>query len=113
MITTFYSYIVYLAIAMGGYWFMGKFSPLDGPLLVCDFTVATPADYSAAGPLLSTITDYDSCMAVIKQAWEIEDLDNNGLVTRCEDANFQVHFGGSTEAYATKFSGQYTLGAAY
>jgi hypothetical protein len=32
--------------------------------------------------------DRASCLSVIDQAFALEDIDNNGLVTRCEDAKF-------------------------
>lgn len=49
-------------------------------------------------------------MAVIDKLFEIEDLDKNGIVTKCEDANLQYAFG-ATKEYATKFAGQYTRAA--
>ena len=51
-----------------------------------------------------------TCKAVIDQIFAIEDIDKNGLVTRCEDAKFQFAMG-STKEYALAFSSQYTLGA--
>lgn len=40
----------------------------------------------------------------------MEDLNKNGIVTKCEDANLQYAFG-ATKEYATKFAGQYTRAA--
>jgi len=54
--------------------------------------------------------DRASCAKVIDQIFALEDLDGNGLVTRCEDAMFQ-YANGSSEEYALKFSSQYTIGA--
>jgi hypothetical protein len=54
--------------------------------------------------------DRATCLSVIDQIFALEDIDHNGLVTRCEDAQFQFA-NGSTEEYALKFSSQYTIGA--
>lgn len=113
MALTFYSFSVLAAIGIGGFIFMVTNNPFDDTLLVCDFLTPSEANaaYSQASSLLSQITSYETCMGVIDQLFAIEDQDKNGIITKCEDANFQ-HAMGSSEPYAQKFAGQYTLGAA-
>ena len=108
MAVSAYSYFVFSAIAIGAVVFYFMHSPLEN-VLVCEFDAPASA-YANAGTLLSQVTDYDKCMAVIDQIFAMEDLNGNGIVSKCEDANFQ-HFAGATKEYATKFAGQYTLQA--
>lgn len=106
-VTTFYSYFVFSVISYGATVFMSLFDPLETTTLVCDFN-KTAADYDGVFALLGQIKNYETCMSVIEQIFEFEDQDKNGIVTKCEDANFQHAVGKSTEAYSTKFAGQYT-----
>lgn len=103
MATTVFGYFVFSAIAYGGYIFMNQFDPLSGPKLECAFDIPE-SQYAGVQNVLSQITSYEKCMEVIPQVFAYEDANKNGLVERCEDANFQVAMG-STKEYATKFSG--------
>merc|ERR1712167_258564 len=75
----------------------------------CDLqeSVITGATYAAAFPILKAQTDRASCMKTIQQVFDIEDINGDGYITRCEDATLQHAFG-STKEYAFKFSSPFT-----
>lgn len=64
--------------------------------------------YSQVINTFSTFTNRETCLAGIDGLFTILDLNNDGYVSRCEDAAFQVAIG-SKEEYAFRFSGQFTL----
>lgn len=113
MALTFYGFIALSAISFGGNWFIYNFMPNifnDGFGTKCDLDTANASNYSNFGSLASTMHSRATCLKVIDQIFALEDIDHNGLVTRCEDAKFQYAMGSEKE-YALKFSSQYTLGA--
>lgn len=111
MATTLYGFLALSMLSFGGNWFIYTFMPNvfnDG--FTCNLDDTNASKYSGFAALASTMKSRATCMAVIDQIFAIEDIDGNGLVTRCEDAKFQ-YSQGSTKEYALKFSSQYTLGA--
>lgn len=108
-ITTAYAYFVLTAISYGGFIFYGVFDPLDDTP-ECDWDVDTN-HYDGVSAIIGQINDYDSCMANILFIFAKMDLNNDGYVERCEDANFQ-HFMGSTKEYAAKFSSEFSKSSA-
>ena len=111
LLTTFYAYFVFTAIAYGGYIFFAIFQPLDDSNIVCDFSAAPSDQYDGVNAILGNIKDYDTCMANILDVFKKMDINGNGYIERCEDASFQ-HFMGSTEEYATKFSSDFSVTSA-
>lgn len=110
---TFYGFIALAAISVGGNYFVYNFIENifnDGFGVNCDLDDTDSSKYSNFYNLAKTMKDRASCEKVIDQIFAIEDIDKNGLVTRCEDAKFQFA-NGSTKEYALKFSSQYTIGA--
>ena len=94
------------AISIGGQIFMQNFLGFDDNL-VCDFTQASASTFSGIGAVFQGMTDRASCLAKIDEAFAIQDLNKDGLVSRCEDAMLQHYLLGSTKEYATKFSGEF------
>jgi len=78
---------------------------------VCDFTAAPAGQYDGIKDIMANIKDYDSCMANILDIFKKMDINGNGHIERCEDANLQK-FMGSTEEYATKFSSEFSVAGA-
>lgn len=109
--TAVYGYIVLAAISMGGAIFANQFLGFDDTF-ECDLQegVITQATYAAAFPILAAQTDRASCLKTIQQVFDIEDINNDGFITRCEDATLQRAFG-STPEYAYKFSSQFDRAA--
>lgn len=107
-ITSIYGFIVMSAIATGGYYFAYQFIGLDDGF-TCDLqeNVVSAATYAGIGPILAAQKDRASCYETIDQVFDIEDLDNDGTITRCEDATLQHAFGASAD-YALKFSSPFT-----
>lgn len=106
MIATFYAYFVYTAISYGGYIFFATYGGLEDNLQ-CDFN--PPAgQYDGVKDIIASVKDYDSCIANIDDIFKKMDINKNGHLERCEDANFQ-HFMGSSIEYATKFSSEFTI----
>lgn len=96
MALTYYAFIAMSAIAFGGNWFMNQFMPNvfdDDFGENCDMKSANASNYSNFGSLASTMNSRASCLKVIDQIFALEDLDHNGLITRCEDAKFQYAMG--------------------
>lgn len=108
LITTLYGYFVLGAIATGGFIFANQFLGFDDTF-ECDLQegVISRATYEAAFPILAAQTDRASCLETIQQVFDIEDLNNDGFVTRCEDATLQRALGATPE-YAYKFSSAFT-----
>jgi len=103
-----YAYFVLAAIAAGGYYFAYQFIGLDDGF-ACDLqeNAVSAATYAGITPILAAQTDRASCLKTIQQVFDIEDLDNDGKISRCEDATLQRAFG-ATPAYALKFSSPFT-----
>lgn len=103
-----YAYIVLSAIAAGGYYFAYQFIGLDDGF-ACDLqeNVVSSATYAGITPILAAQTDRASCLKTIQQVFDIEDLDGDGKISRCEDATLQRAFGATPE-YAFKFSSPFT-----
>jgi len=108
VITSIYGFIVLSAIADGGYYFAYQFIGLDEGF-ACDLQEGSvsAATYAGIAPILALQKDRASCYATIDQVFDIEDLDNDGTISRCEDATLQHAFG-ATEDYALKFSSPFT-----
>ena len=109
MITTFYAYFVYTAISYGGFIFFSTYGTLEDKVQ-CDFNVPD-SQYDGVKDIISNIKDYDSCIANILDVFKKMDVNKNGYLERCEDAQFQ-HFMGSTVEYATKFSSEFSAASA-
>ena len=69
----------------------------------CDLDAVDKGAYSGVNAIVQQIKDRASCQANIMKIFAIMDRDNNGLITRCEDASFQFAMG-SKQKYALKFS---------
>jgi hypothetical protein len=54
----------------------------------CDLqeNVVSAATYAGIGPILASQTDRASCLKTIQDVFDIEDLDKDGKISRCEDA---------------------------
>ena len=106
--TVFYGYFVLTAVAIGGYLFAMEFMGFDDTF-VCDLEegAISEATYAAMFPILSAQTDRASCLETIQQVFDVEDLDGNGYISRCEDAKLQRALG-ATKEYALKFSSPFT-----
>lgn len=104
--TTFYAYFVFAAISIVGniigYIFIGFNDRFE-----CDVESADIDAYQGFYDLAKTMTDRESCYKVIQDIFDIEDINNDSYVSRCEDAKFQFANGSSKE-YALKFSSAYT-----
>jgi hypothetical protein len=85
-LTTAYTYFVLTGISYGGYIFYLVFDPLnDTP--ECNWDVDT-SHYDGVGAIIGQIKDYESCAANIGDIFKKMDLNNDGYLERCEDANF-------------------------
>jgi hypothetical protein len=104
LITALVSYSVLTAISLGGFIFTTSFIGFDDGF-DCDLQegTITQATYAGAFPILAAQTDRASCLETIQQIFDIEDINGDGYITRCEDATLQHAFGSSRE-YALKFS---------
>jgi len=107
-VTSIYGFITLSAIATGGYYFAYQYIGLDDGFS-CDLqeNVVSAATYAGIAPILAAQKDRASCYQTIDQVFDIEDLDNDGTISRCEDATLQHAFG-ATEDYALKFSSPFT-----
>ena len=97
------------SISYGGYIFYLVFDPLDDTP-ECEW-VSDTSHYDGVGAIIGQIKDYESCVANIGDVFKKMDLNNDGYLERCEDANFQ-HFMGSTKEYAAKFSSEFSPSSA-
>merc|ERR1711934_1192711 len=97
-----------MAISIGGYIFSMEFIKFDDNF-TCDLQegVITSATYAAAFPIIEAQTDRASCLKTIQEVFDIEDINKDGFISRCEDATLQHAFGSSKE-YAFKFSSPFT-----
>lgn len=104
MVTIVYGHLQLGIIALGGYMFRFAFmSYEDG--FTCDLQEGTisQATYAGMFPIISSQTDRASCLETMDQVFDIEDINGDGFITRCEDATLQHAFGSSKE-YSFKFS---------
>lgn len=103
-----FAFIVLAFISYGGYYFADEFIGLDDGF-ACDLQegAISAATYAGITPILAAQTDRASCLKTIQQVFDIEDLDNDGKISRCEDATLQRAFG-ATPQYALKFSSPFT-----
>lgn len=106
-----YGYITLAWISMGGYLFAFLFLTIYGfdDNFSCDLQedVISGATYAAAFPILKAQKDRHSCLHTIQKVFDIEDINGDGFITRCEDATLQRAFGATPE-YAFKFSSAFT-----
>jgi hypothetical protein len=107
-IASIYGYIVLAAIAEGGYYFAYQFIGLDDGFS-CDLQEGTvsAATYAGLNATLDAQKDRATCLKTIDNVFDQVDLDNNGTISRCEDATLQHAFG-ATQEYAFKYSSPYT-----
>ena len=105
---TAYGFITLSAVSIGGYIFAFIFIGFEDNFS-CDLqdNDVTAATYDAIVPILKAQTDRHSCLHTIQQVFDIEDLDKDGFISRCEDATMQ-HALGASKDYAYKFSSAYT-----
>lgn len=66
--------------------------------------------YDPAFATRSSMTDRASCYEKIPEIFKILDLNNDGIIEKCEDATFMAAVGEPVE-YALKFSGRFDLAA--
>lgn len=109
--TAVYGHFVLSAIAAGGFLFTWIFFSFDDSF-ECDLQegVISAATYAAAGGILAAQTDRASCLETIQKVFDIEDINGDGFITRCEDATLQRAFG-ATREYAFKFSSSFDRAA--
>jgi len=107
LLVVFYGYFVLSAISYGGYIFMMDHTGFDDDF-TCEFeSGVTQANYAGAFPILLSMKNYDDCMTKIDQVFPFFDDNNDGFISRCEDAQFQYTMGESKE-FAMKFSAPFT-----
>lgn len=78
--------------------------------LQCDLTVDKAA-YDGIQDIVKLIKDQKSCLDNIQKLFDIIDLNDDGIIQRCEDAKFQ-HASGSSQEYALKFSNEFSRATA-
>jgi hypothetical protein len=98
-------------ITTGSHLFWYYFFNLGEDNFECDLDDVPAGAYDRLPAVIGTLKDRASCLENILQLVEINDLNKNNIVERCEDAKLQYNFGGSTREYALKYSSQYTRGA--
>lgn len=109
-ITAGYAYVVLSTIMLGGYWFVNTFSPYTIYLPNCDLDSVSASTYANAKDTVPKLRDmtYAECQTAVTSMFNTIDLDNNGVVSQCEDAKFLLGIGNSKE-YATSYPGTYSL----
>jgi len=103
LITVFYGIFVLNAISLGGFIFMMSYTSLDDEF---DCQINDDIDfnsYSGAFPYILSMTDYADCMTKIDSIFPFVDYNNDGFISRCEDATFQ-YINGESREFAMKFS---------
>lgn len=108
LITAVYGHFELGVIALGAVVFRFWLTSYEDEF-TCDLQegTITPATYANAFPIISQWKDRATCRESIDQMFEIEDINNDGFITRCEDAILQYNFG-ATKEYAFKFSAQFS-----
>jgi len=108
-VDTYLFYFVYTSMSLFGYIFYAVFAGVDDTP-DCNWNV-DDSHYDGVNAVIGQIKDYESCIANIDDIFKRMDLNNDGYLDRCEDANFQ-HFMGSTKEYAAKFSSEFSVSSA-
>lgn len=101
-----YGMFVYGMMGVGAFVFAGNYTDLAlvADNFTCDLEDVDASVYAAIPGIVAKLKDRESCLANILGLMEVNDLNKNNIIERCEDAKLQYHFGKSTEAYALKFS---------
>ena len=68
-------------------------------------------DYSGVKALMDKWDDTEDCLKGMAAAFKIVDRDGDHMISRCEDASYQVAMGASKE-FALKYSTSWSLAAA-
>lgn len=111
-IVTVYGMFVMGCINFGSYIFMGHFLNLNGDDgFTCDVESQSQSTYSQVATYAKAMTNQATCLDNIQKIFDIMDLDNDGMISRCEDAKLQ-YASGSSKPYALKFSSAYSRAAA-
>lgn len=108
LITDYFTFVMW-SISFGGFIFYLIFNPLDDTP-ECNFDVDR-SHYDGVQAIIGSISDYDTCLANIDDIFKKIDMNNDGTISRCEDAAFQ-HYMGSTREYAGKFSSEFSAASA-
>lgn len=107
-VTAILGWLTLAGISLGGAIF--KLSLLN--LTEDDFTCKIiDSDYSGAKAIMDQFTSTEACLEKADDLFKIIDQDDDGYISRCEDASFQVAMG-SEEAFALKYSTTWSLAAA-
>lgn len=107
MVTTVYGWMTLMAVALGGAIFRMSFLGLEDTY-TCELETA---DYSSAKSIMEAMNSKDKCLSTIESAFNAIDLNGDGMISRCEDASFQVA-NGASEEYAFKYSTSWSLSSA-
>jgi hypothetical protein len=111
-IATVYGMFILGCIDLGSYIFMGEFLNINGDDgFTCDVASQSQSTYSQVATYAKAMTDRASCLENIGKIFDIMDLNNDGMISRCEDAKLQ-YASGSEKAYALKFSSAYSRASA-
>lgn len=106
--TSLYAWLVFTVILLGSHLMHLIFWTLDDDF-TCDIV---SADYSAADSLMADMmTSKEKCLENVAAVFNILDTDKDHIVSRCEDASYQVSRG-STKEYAFKYSTSWTMASA-
>jgi hypothetical protein len=98
-------------INFGSYVFYWNFLNINGDDgFTCDFD-NNNTNYSQAATYAKNMKDRASCLVNIQKIFDLMDTNNDGMISRCEDAIFQ-YASGSKKSYALKFSSAYTRASA-
>lgn len=107
LIIDIYAWLVLSVITIGSHIFHLAFFTLDD-----GFTCEIEShDFSAAQNLMAQMTNKEKCLELIADAFKLVDINGDGMISRCEDASFQVA-SGSTKEYALKYSTSWTPASA-
>lgn len=72
---------------LGSYIFMLSFLNINGDDgFQCDLDGVNASSYSGVQALMKDSTTYEKCMANVVQIFDMADKDNNGEISRCENA---------------------------
>lgn len=111
LITSIVGWLIFTVIGVSGalftYWYMPKVFEEDG--LECNFSNGIDRTfYNDVFEARQLMTRRANCLTAIDDIFRVLDLNNDGVVDRCEDARFQIA-AGSTQDYALKFSEAFNL----
>jgi len=107
MALTFFGMSTLSVISFGGAIFKFFFIKFDDDF-DCDLK---SANYSGVQTIMDAMDDEEDCLKTMVDAFKIVDLDGDHVISRCEDASYQVAMGASKE-FALKYSTTWTLAAA-